>query len=94
MPADDGDGSAPPDARLALELPRGLPTSPHISPHPPTSPYISPHLPTSPWSGLPFISVSGPELLDKYIGASEAKVRVRVRKGPSTHHVHPPVRGE
>jgi len=26
-------------------------------------------------SGLPFISVSGPELLDKYIGASEAKVR-------------------
>jgi len=25
--------------------------------------------------GLPFISVSGPELLDKYIGASEAKVR-------------------
>jgi len=44
--------------------------------------------------GLAFISVSGPELLDKYIGASEAKVRVRVRKGPSTHRVHSSVNGE
>lgn len=31
-------------------------------------------------SGLPFISVKGPELLNKYIGASEAAVRHCTRK--------------